>query len=394
MTLSSWASTLAAALAAMLATACGEKADPAMSPAGSAARPMPEASFERADADLVIVVRDVVQLPATAAKPPLARINTLVHAGDGSPRLFAVDMDGVIHVIERDQLLAAPFLDMTKARGTAFVHDDTEKGLATVAFHPDFARTGAPGFGRLYTASTERAESALPDFASPDPGGEVSHHDVITEWRVDAQDANRVDPASRREVLRIAHPLRDHTIGQVAFNPNAAPGSADHGMLYIGVGDGGDTFPERREVDAMRNAQNTRVPLGKMLRINPLPGDGRKYTVPPDNPFVETRSSSGKYGPTACAIRSGSLGLRWNRQDVHRRHRAGAGGGGQRRPGRTQLRLERARRSPRRQSSRPGQALRVCRQTTPRTDYTYPAVQYRHDIWAGRSPAAVCIAAG
>jgi len=87
-------------------------------------------------------------------------------------------------------------------------------------------------------------------------------------------------------VLRIAHPLYDHTIGQIAFNPNAAPDGADYGMLYIGVGDGGDTLPVRQEIDSMRNAQNTRTLLGKMLRIDPLPADGRKYTVPRDNPFV------------------------------------------------------------------------------------------------------------
>jgi len=287
MTLSSWARVASVLLASILAASCGDqKAEPKASSAASSDRALPETPTQRADSDLVVVVRDIVQLPATGKGAPLARINTLVPAGDGSPRLFAVDMDGVIHVIERDQLLPTPFLDMTKARGGAFVHDATEKGLTSVAFHPDFARTGAPGFGRLYTASTELASSAIAEFGSPDPGGEVSHHDVIAEWRVDAADANRVDPKSRREVLRIAHPLYDHTIGQIAFNPNSAPGGADYGVLYVGVGDGGDTLPTRHEIESMRNAQNTRTLLGKMLRINPLPADGRKYTVPRDNPFV------------------------------------------------------------------------------------------------------------
>ena len=270
------AASLALVLVFLLA-ACGEQQKPA-APQSPTAPPSPAAPLSpatSAEADIVVVLRDIVQLPATGKSPPLARINALVHAGDGTPRMFAVDMDGTVYVVDDGQLLPAPFLDMVKARAAAFVHDDTEKGLATIAFHPDYARTGAPGFGRIYTASTERPGSAVADFGSPGPGGAVSHHDVIAEWRVDANDPNRVDPKSRREVLRIAHPLRDHTIGQIAFNPNARPGGADYAMLYIGVGDGGDTYPVRGEIDAMRNAQNTRVPLGKILRINPLPADGR-----------------------------------------------------------------------------------------------------------------------
>lgn len=276
------------AITLALLPACGEQQNaPPGAPANAAGdRTAPEAAAERVDRDLAIVLRDVVQIPATRKQRPLARINALVHAGDGSARMFAVEMDGVVHVIERGQLMPVPFLDVAKERGKAFVHDDAEKGLASLAFHPDYARTGAPGFGRIYTASTEAAGSGVADFDTPDPGGRVSHHDVIAEWRVDVSDWSRVDPSSRREVLRIAHPLRDHTVGQIAFNPNARPGDADYGTLYIGVGDGGDTFPARGEIDAMRTAQNTRVPFGKILRINPLPGGGRKYTLPSDNPFM------------------------------------------------------------------------------------------------------------
>lgn len=284
---------------ALLLVACGDQQDatrdsastdttapPGAPAAVTADRSAAVAEGERVDQDLVIVLRDAVQIPATSKQRPLARVNALIHAGDGSARMFAVEMDGVIHVIERDKLMPVPFLDVARERGKAFVHNDTEKGLASLAFHPDYARTGAPGFGRVYTASTESADSGVPDFATPDPGGKVSHHDVIAEWRVDAQNGNRIDPASRREVLRIAHPLRDHTIGQIAFNPNTRPGDADHGMLYVGVGDGGNTVPTRGEVDAMRTAQNTLVPFGKIIRINPLQNGARKYSVPPDNPFV------------------------------------------------------------------------------------------------------------
>ena len=393
MTLSSWARIVAVVLASVLAASCGEqKVEPRVSATPSLDRAAPEAIPERVDADLVIVIRDIVQLPATSKGAPLARINALVPAGDGSPRLFAVDMDGAIHVIERDLLLPAPFLDMTKVRGKAFVHDAAEKGLTTVAFHPDFARTGAPGFGRLYTASTESAGSAIADFSSPDPGGVVSHHDLIAEWRVDAADANRVDPASRREVLRIAHPLSDHTIGQIAFNPNAAPGSADYGMLYIGVGDGGDTLPTRHEIDSMRNAQNTRTLLGKMLRINPLPADGRKYAVPPDNPFVGSARhlpeiwAYGLRNPQRFCWDTGGTGKMFivdvGQAQVEEVNVgvAGANYGWSEREGAAVVN--------RRDQSQPS--------SLPKNDaelgFTYPAVQYRHDL--GRAITGCCVYRG
>jgi hypothetical protein len=215
----------------VIVAACGEKQKDAPALPDSTERTASAMTAE-ADVDVLVVIRDVVQLPPTSKERPLARINALVHAGDGSRRLFAVDMDGMVHVLDNGgQLLPEPFLDMTKARGDRFAHNDTEKGLLSIAFHPDYARAGAPGFGRVYTASTETASSGVADFGSPDPKGVASHHDVIAEWRVDAKDPARIDPASRREVLRIAHPLRDHTIGQIAFNPNARPGGAEYEVL-------------------------------------------------------------------------------------------------------------------------------------------------------------------
>ena len=379
---------------ALVLAACGEQKDaaPVGPVAGGVEGTVVEAVNERVDQDLVIIVRDVAQLPATGKERPLARINALVHAGDGSARVFAVDMDGVIHVIERDQLLPAPFLDVALVRGKAFVHDDTEKGLLSVAFHPDYARTGAPGFGKFYTASTELASSAVADFPTPDPQGGVSHHDVIAEWRVDAKDGNRADPSSRREVLRIADPLRDHTIGQIAFNPKARSSDADYAKLYIGIGDGGDTFPVRREIDAMRNAQNPRVPLGKILRITRPPPRGARHGAAATTRSWATRSTWGRSRPTACAIRSVFAGTRvetarcLSSTSVRRRRRRSTSpcrgaitAGASVREAPSSTIVTRARFPP-------------CRRTTQRWDS--PIRRWSTStISAERSPAAACIAA-
>ena len=51
-------------------------------------------------------------------------------------------------------------------------------------------------------------------------------------------------------------------------------------LLYLGTGDGGSGG------DPPNNAQNRDSLLGKLLRIDPRPSDGRPYSVPADNPFV------------------------------------------------------------------------------------------------------------
>ena len=270
-------------LAAFLLAGCG-RSQTEESAAPSSASTAPKAAPTLEVDSIAVVIRDLVQIPPSDKTEP-AQINFLHHASDGTGRVFVNDMNGRIYVVKDDKLLQEPFLDMQVARKKAFTNKrPPEQGLSTFAFHPDFAKPGKPGFGKVYTSSTETPDSGIADFASPGPS--VEHHNVLAEWAVDARNANRIDPASRREVLRIAHPLRDHVMGQLAFNPNAREGDADYGMLYIGVGDGGDTVPVSKKVDALRNAQDNAKLHGKILRINPLAADGRKYSIPPDNPFV------------------------------------------------------------------------------------------------------------
>ncbi len=291
------------ACAALLLAGCGERETAKLNP-----RPVLPASPASVDENLgkegqvravpeqlrniTVIVRDVLLVPPSSKERPLARINFLTHAGDNSGRAFVNDMNGKIFVIKDEKILPDPLLDMAVARRGAFTSRDLfEQGLSGFAFHPDFAKPGRPGFGKLYTSSTEVPESGKPDFPTPDPKGQVAHHDVLTEWTIDPKDPNRVDLASRREVLRIAHPMEDHVMGQLGFAPHARPSDSDYGMLYIGVGDGGNTTFQYKKVDALHNAQNRLNPFGKILRINPLVDGDRKYSIPRDNPFIQEASS-------------------------------------------------------------------------------------------------------
>lgn len=254
---------------------------------------MQENSINPIDREITLILRDIVKINSPDNSSTPARVNSIAIAPDKPERLYIVDMDGVVHIFENGALNPNVFLDM-KQLGDIFIHNDMEKGLSSIAFHPDFNNPSSWGYGRLYTASTESSESGTADFFSPEKTNPVSHHDVIAEWRVDQKNPDRVDMSSRREVMRIAHPYRDHTIGMVSFNPTSKPGDAEYGLLYIGVGDGGNTIVRKGEIDYFRTAQNGLLPFGKILRINPKPEGSLHYSVSLDNPFVGNKNYLGE----------------------------------------------------------------------------------------------------
>jgi glucose/arabinose dehydrogenase len=161
----------------------------------------------------------------------------------GDARLFVVEQPGRIRVIEDGRLLPDPFLDLTDR-----VEYGGERGLLSVAFHPDYARNGY-----LYVDYT---------------GGNGSTR--IERYRVSDADRNRADPASVKRLLTIEQPYANHNGGLVVFGPD--------GKLYIGMGDGGSGG------DPHGNGQNPDVLLGKLLRIDV--DQGEPYGIPAGNPYA------------------------------------------------------------------------------------------------------------
>lgn len=237
---------------------------------------------------LTIELVDVAQLPNSKTggeSGGIANTNLLMSDGWSADRVYVNDMRGKIYIIEADTLQPEPFLDVTTNADVRLRTNNIWQGFTTFAFHPDFARVGAAGFGKLYTATDERAVG-VPDM--PSSREPVAQHSVLAEWTLDSSNPNRVDPESRRELLRLAWPTLGHKMDQLAFNPNASPGEADYGMLYLSLGDGGDTWESNRVVDLDQNGQNTKNMFGTIARIDPLGDNGRtgQYGIPGDNPFV------------------------------------------------------------------------------------------------------------
>ncbi len=228
-------------------------------------------------------VEFVVTLPPSGpTKKPNARPMTLF--GDGSGRSFVVDQNGPILQLLSDGTTSV-FLDLASA--TPLLTNQRQKGVSSFAFHPDFHRPGAPGEGKVYSASSEPLGSGVVDFPAP-AAAPQSHESVLYEWTVSASDPDAIDAGSARELLRVVEPHGDHNIGQIAFHPTASPGDAEYGLLYVALGDGGNTCCPRPSVDPWFQGQDLSTPRGALLRIDPLqPGSGSAaYTVPGDNPFA------------------------------------------------------------------------------------------------------------
>src|SRR6266513_5001672 len=160
-----------------------------------------------------------------------------------SARLFVVEQGGRIRVLHHDTTLARPFLDIHTA-----VLSGGERGLLSVAFHPQYATNG-----RLYVYYTNL-------------NGDIR----IVRFNV-SSDRDSADRATADTVLKIPHPVNDnHNGGQLQFGPD--------GMLWAGTGDGGGGG----EPDG--NGQNKHALLGKLLRLDVSGASG--YAIPPDNPFA------------------------------------------------------------------------------------------------------------
>jgi len=201
----------------------------------------------------------------------------------GTRRLFVNDMRGPIYSVSYDGKTVTPYVDVNAAAwGHPVNFTGRERGFQSFTFHPQFAQAGTPGFGKFYTYLDTSNMTPVPDFLPA--GGNNTHDTVLLEWTAKTPAAVAYDGGPPRELFRMRQPFANHNAGHMAFNPLAAPGSAEFGLLYIGVADGGSGG------DPLNHSQNLGSAFGKVFRINPTGTNSRngKYGVPAGNPFVTT----------------------------------------------------------------------------------------------------------
>jgi glucose/arabinose dehydrogenase len=159
--------------------------------------------------------------------------------------LFVVEKTGRVEVVRAGRPRSRPFIDLSGR-----VSSGSEQGLLSLAFAPDYGRSGL-----LYVDYTNRAGDTR-----------------VVEYRRSPSGPPVADPRTRRVVLSVDQPFPNHNGGQLVFGPDR--------LLYIGLGDGGS------ENDPNRIGQDLSTPLGKILRIDPRPSNGGPYGVPRSNPFT------------------------------------------------------------------------------------------------------------
>lgn len=173
----------------------------------------------------------------------------IVNAHDGSNRLFIVQQGGIIRVWNGSSL--SNFVDISSIISTG-----GERGLLSMAFHPNFNGTSNRFFYVYYTNTNGNIE--------------------ISRYQTLAGNSNTGDANTQTVIITIPHPGQsNHNGGKLNFGTD--------GYLYFATGDGGGAN------DDPNNAQNGNVLLGKMIRINVNTLSSQtfgQYTIPSDNPYV------------------------------------------------------------------------------------------------------------
>lgn len=207
---------------------------------------------------------------------------------DGSGRMVVSTLGGFLRVIDADG-------NVSTANNGVYLNTNTSEtdiepfayGLTSVVFHPDFANTGQPGFGKLYVLVTEAPKTLNEYDFNVVVGGGNQHAALLVEYTVDASGIGGNvlltdglgQNTSRRELFVVQQPDNEHNLGDLAFDEN--------GLLYISAGDGFFEFNFAVNLEAL-NAQELGTVLGKVLRIDPL-GDNSangNYGIVADNVFA------------------------------------------------------------------------------------------------------------
>ena len=266
---------------------------------------------------LQLQFEDYAQLPITGeldgqnTRGQLARVNVL-HDEPGGRRFFVNDLNGPLYILDKRTRQFTVYLDVNGLGGRPglFPKFTFERnfatGLTNFVFDPDYARNGV-----FYTLHMEDPNG--PGSPAPKPGavpgldltgytttpavptptvdGRIEREVVLIEW-TDRNPANTTFEGTARELLRVQHPLPQHPLGELTFNPVARRGDPDWRVLYLGAGDSGsgDQRDNRRI-----NPQRLDTLVGKILRIVPdlrertktsTASENGRYRIPNDNPFT------------------------------------------------------------------------------------------------------------
>lgn len=167
----------------------------------------------------------------------------------GDSRLFVLDRDGLIHIInEKGIINDLPFLDIISQVSDG----QDERGLLGLAFHPNYSSNGY--FYVNYV--NKNSETIISRFSRSDSNRQLA------------------DQKSELILITLPQPYSNHNGGALVFDPK--------GFLLIALGDGGGGG------DPQNRSQNLNTFFGKILRIDvDHPQNDKPYGIPEDNPYID-----------------------------------------------------------------------------------------------------------
>ncbi|UAY51662.1 PQQ-dependent sugar dehydrogenase [Ferruginibacter albus] len=203
----------------------------------------------------------------TSVATSLSQPVDIVSANDGTGRLFIVEQTGTVRILQNGSVLSTPFLNVASL--TDYDPSNGERGLLSIAFHPQYSTNG---YFFIYYTNTS---------------GSIT----IARYRVSEGDANIADASSGVILLTITKPYANHNGGKLNFGKD--------GDLYFGTGDGGSGGnPEN-------TAQSLNSLLGKLIRINvDAFSTPPYYTIPEDNPYASSTDVNVKKEIWALGLRN------------------------------------------------------------------------------------------
>jgi glucose/arabinose dehydrogenase len=185
--------------------------------------------------------------PVYRFDPILEKLNQPVgfaHLDD--ERMFVLERNGIIHILEKGRLLDQPFLDISDRVN---IEGNIEQGILGIAFHPNIAEN------RYFYVTYTDADYTV----------HLSRF-LLTD------DPNIADSSTEEIMLSAEQTTAAHNGGHIEFGPD--------GYMYVSIGDGGES------IDPRSTGQRTNDLLGKMLRLD-VSDESQLYTIPEDNPFVD-----------------------------------------------------------------------------------------------------------
>lgn len=167
-----------------------------------------------------------------------------VVADPRSDRIFVVEKQGIIRIVDDGRVLDEPFLDVSDL----VLSEGNEQGLLSLRFHPEFGSNG-----KVFIFFTD-----------------LDGTSQLMEGTVNTDDPDKFDRETLRTILTIPQRGQYHQSGSMFFGPD--------GFLWLSLGDGGGIG------DPDKQGQNPETLLATIVRIDV--DHGRPYAIPSNNPFV------------------------------------------------------------------------------------------------------------